>query len=267
MPSPRVAAVAVMGLLTFGVLSARRSPTRSPRAPQSRRSSWIWGARRRRAPRPKPQRAHHGASSHCLPEPPLPPPQPRLAPALKRSQRSAKKAKMRSHHSRQETLGAGGNSDRTITATRHSRFSDRARQSGLRRNLGPASPVPYLANTLRAQGELLSNYYAVAGGELANEVALISGQGPTPQTAADCPVYSEIAPASVSSESQVTGAGCVYPATTMTLPGQLATAGKSWKAYIEAIGNGGANQADRQLSPPGPRSLRRRPGSVTRRCL
>lgn len=114
---------------------------------------------------------------------------------------------------------------------------------GYAETFGPASPVPYLANTLRAQGELLSNYYAVAGGELANGVALISGQGPTPQTAADCPVYSEIAPASVSGEAQVTGAGCVYPAATMTLPGQLAAAGKSWKAYIEAIGDGGPNQA------------------------
>ena len=105
-----------------------------------------------------------------------------------------------------------------------------------------ASAAPYLAKTLRGQGELLTNYYAVAQGELANEIALVSGQGPTPQTAANCPDYTEISPGTVGAESQVTGSGCVYPSATLTLPGQLATAGKTWKAYVEGIGNGGAGQ-------------------------
>jgi phosphatidylinositol-3-phosphatase len=82
----------------------------------------------------------------------------------------------------------------------------------------------------------------VAGGELANEIALLSGQGPTPQTAANCPDYAEISPGKVGGEEQAEGAGCVYPSATLTLPGQLAAAGKTWKAYVEGIGNGGAGQ-------------------------
>ena len=48
----------------------------------------------------------------------------------------------------------------------------------------PRSQATYLAKTLTGQGELIDSYYAVTGGELANEIALVSGQGPTPQTAA-----------------------------------------------------------------------------------
>ena len=50
---------------------------------------------------------------------------------------------------------------------------------------------PYLAKTLVAKGELVQNYYAVAGSPLANEIALVSGQGPNPDTAADCPKYTD----------------------------------------------------------------------------
>ena len=137
---------------------------------------------------------------------------------------------------------------------------------GFNEAFGPNSPAPYLAKTLRGQGELLSNYYAVAQGELANEVALISGQGPTPQTAANCPDYTEISPGTVGAEGQVTGSGCVYPAATLTLPGQLAAAGKTWKAYVEGIANGGAGAAE-QLPPPGPRGRRPRPGPAPWRCV
>ena len=52
--------------------------------------------------------------------------------------------------------------------------------------------VRYLSKTLAEKGELLENYYAVTQGDLANEIALLSGQGPTPQTAADCPEYTDI---------------------------------------------------------------------------
>jgi hypothetical protein len=104
---------------------------------------------------------------------------------------------------------------------------------GFEEGFGPTSPAPYLAQTLRAKGELLSNYYAVTKGDLANEIALLSGQGPTQATATNCPSYADIAPGPVASEEQVTGEGCVYPAATQTLPGQLAAAKKSWKVYTE----------------------------------
>jgi hypothetical protein len=108
--------------------------------------------------------------------------------------------------------------------------------NGFESAFGEASPAPYLAKTLRAKGELLSNYYAVTQGDLANEIALISGQGPTAETAANCPNYTDIAPGTVAGAEQVTGAGCVYPAATQTLPGQLAAGGKKWKAYLEGVG-------------------------------
>lgn len=98
---------------------------------------------------------------------------------------------------------------------------------------GEESTAPYLAGTLAGEGKLLSNYYAVTQGGLANEIALLSGQGPTPQTALDCPESTPVAPGTVGVEGQVEGEGCVYPAETKTLPGQLAEAKLTWKAYLE----------------------------------
>jgi phosphatidylinositol-3-phosphatase len=110
---------------------------------------------------------------------------------------------------------------------------------GYEEAFGESSPAPYLAKTLPSKGELLPNYYAVAPGGLANEIALVSGQGPTLETAANCPNYTDVVPATVSlEEEQVEGNGCVYPADTKTLPGQLVGQALFWKAYVEGIGSG-----------------------------
>jgi hypothetical protein len=106
---------------------------------------------------------------------------------------------------------------------------------GFNASFGPASPATYLSKTMTRQGELLQDYYAVAGGELANEIALISGQGPTPQTASDCPLYTDITPGTVGAQGQVLGSGCVYPRDTLTLGDQIVAGGGSWKAYVEGI--------------------------------
>jgi hypothetical protein len=102
---------------------------------------------------------------------------------------------------------------------------------------GEESTAPYLSKTLAGEGKLLPNYYAVTQGGLANEIALLSGQGPTPQTAQDCPEYTPVAPGAVSVEGQVEGDGCVYPAETKTLPEQLVEAKMTWKAYVEDVAN------------------------------
>ncbi len=115
-------------------------------------------------------------------------------------------------------------------------------EHGFTEAFGPGSSATYLAKTLPSQGELLSNYYAVAQGALANEVALVSGQGPTPQTDEDCPTFADITPGAAGAEGQVAGAGCVYPASTLTLADELTSAGKSWKAYVEGIGSGTAGE-------------------------
>lgn len=104
---------------------------------------------------------------------------------------------------------------------------------------GPASTAPYLSHTLEHRGELLVRYYAVAHQQLANEIALLSGQGPTPATAANCPVYSDLAPASIAGEGQLTGEGCVYPASAETLPGQLSAKHLTARAYVQGIDEAG----------------------------
>jgi phosphatidylinositol-3-phosphatase len=98
---------------------------------------------------------------------------------------------------------------------------------------GEGSPAPYLARTLPEKGELLSNYYAVTKGDLANQIALLSGQGPTAETAVNCPIYTDVVPGTLSVAGQVEGSGCGYPAATPTLPGQMADKKLKWKAYVE----------------------------------
>ncbi|HWO84397.1 MAG TPA: hypothetical protein VNM38_11510, partial [Solirubrobacterales bacterium] len=104
---------------------------------------------------------------------------------------------------------------------------------GYEETFGEGSTSPYLKEELPAQGELLGNYYAVAPSELANQVALLSGQGPTPATASGCPAYADLIPGTEDDEGQIEGDGCVYPPTTKTLLGQLSEAKLSWKAYRE----------------------------------
>ncbi len=100
---------------------------------------------------------------------------------------------------------------------------------------GPASKAPYLAQSLEKRGELLVRYYAVAHDELANGIALVSGQGPTTQTATNCPTFAEIASAKTGAEGQVEGQGCVYPSSTQTLAGQLTAKHLTWRAYVEGM--------------------------------
>jgi hypothetical protein len=109
---------------------------------------------------------------------------------------------------------------------------------------GDGSKAPYLSTTLRKQGELITNYYAATQGELANGIALVSGQGPTAQTQANCPHYADVVPGTASdTDGQATGDGCVYPAAVKTLGDQLKADGKTWKAYAEDEGNGPVGEA------------------------
>jgi hypothetical protein len=119
---------------------------------------------------------------------------------------------------------------------------------------GPASPAHYLTGTLEHRGELLVRYYAVAHEQLANAIALVSGQGPTPQTAQNCPTYENVVPGSAGAEGQVSGQGCVYPSATQTLAGQLAAKRLTWRAYLEGMdegaGAGAAQSSDGACGHP-----------------
>ncbi|MBV9603813.1 MAG: hypothetical protein JO027_01830 [Solirubrobacterales bacterium] len=106
---------------------------------------------------------------------------------------------------------------------------------GFTRSFGAGTAGGYLSGALRRQGELIQNYYAVAAAPLANEIALVSGQGPTAQTAGDCPTFSRVSPAQKGPRGQVLGTGCAYPASTKTLATQLAGAHDTWKAYVAGV--------------------------------
>jgi hypothetical protein len=115
---------------------------------------------------------------------------------------------------------------------------------GLGQTFGPGSQDTYLSKTLPARGELIYNYYAVAGSELANEIALISGQGPNRQTIADCPAFTRVSPGTIAKRhGEVIGNGCVYPTVTPTLPDELAAKGFTWKAYIGGMDLGSPGHA------------------------
>jgi hypothetical protein len=104
-----------------------------------------------------------------------------------------------------------------------------------------AAAAPYLSRVLPKKGELIPNYYGVTSGLLANEIALLSGQGPTPETAANCPDYTAIAPGTVSVfAEQVEGNGCVYGEEVKSLPTRLSEKELTWRAYVQDMENGGA---------------------------
>ncbi len=107
---------------------------------------------------------------------------------------------------------------------------------GFNQSFGADSQAPYLSKTLTGQGELLTNYYAVAPGNLANGAALISGQGPTVSTTQNCPAYTDITPGTIDKDGQVIGDGCVYPKAAQTVGDELTAAGHSWKAYVQGMG-------------------------------
>ena len=113
-------------------------------------------------------------------------------------------------------------------------------ENGYEESFGEASPAPFLQKTLPEQGELLTNYYGVTKGQLANQVALLSGQGPTEELAAECPAETptEILPGTIRADTattteQVEGNGCIFPAPVETLLGQFAEKELKWKAYVE----------------------------------
>jgi phosphatidylinositol-3-phosphatase len=101
---------------------------------------------------------------------------------------------------------------------------------------GADSAAPYLSQTLRGQGVLLSQYYAIAHLSMPNYIAQLSGQGPNPATRDDCHTYEPLDSTGTAALGQVEGIGCVYPDSVPTLAGQLSAAGKTWKGYMEDMG-------------------------------
>ncbi len=108
--------------------------------------------------------------------------------------------------------------------------------SGYEAAFGEAPRMPYLATTLRPQGELLSGYSLLSSAGLPNGIAAISGQPPNPQTEANCPVFGEFpSNAAIDKKGVVAGAGCVHPVEVLTLADQLVGGRFRWGAYVEGM--------------------------------
>ena len=113
---------------------------------------------------------------------------------------------------------------------------------------------PYLAKDLTAKGTLLSRYFAVTTGGMANGVALASGQGPNPATQADCPTVSDVAPGTVGKDEQAAGSGCVYSTDVFSIADRLTAQTRAWRAYAGALDATGACPKPAAGSPfPAPR--------------
>jgi phosphatidylinositol-3-phosphatase len=99
---------------------------------------------------------------------------------------------------------------------------------------GPASQMPYLAGTLRPQGELLSGYSLLGSTGLPNDIAAVSGQPPNASTETNCSTNAEFPPKTAPNKSGViTASGCLYPVEALTIADQLSSGGFQWKAYME----------------------------------
>jgi hypothetical protein len=103
---------------------------------------------------------------------------------------------------------------------------------------GPGSPATYLSQTLPARGALLRQYHGTGHLSLDNYISMVSGQAPNPQTQSDCQYYTDFVPALplLTPDGQAVGNGCVYPKHVLTVADQLDAAGRSWKGYMEDMG-------------------------------
>jgi hypothetical protein len=102
---------------------------------------------------------------------------------------------------------------------------------------GRPSAAPYLADTLVRAGRLLRQYYGIAHNSLPNYLAMIAGVSPTLATQADCPLYENFLMIGTAPDGQPIGQGCIYPASVPTVANQLEASGRSWKGYMEDMGN------------------------------
>jgi hypothetical protein len=108
---------------------------------------------------------------------------------------------------------------------------------------GPNSKAPFLSKTVTSQGVLLNQYFGTGHVSLDNYVAMLSGQAATQETRSDCQTYADFVLTGTTADGQAIGSGCVYPPSVKTLPDQLNAIGKTWRGYMEDMGNDPAREA------------------------
>lgn len=251
LPSPLIWALLVGAFLGFGVLMGRatgreavdtlassRAPLKVLVAQGSASAAPTSGSTAAATPPPAPEAE---TTPEASPAPPAPSKASTPAAGKTPSSSSSPTSSGSSGGSGESSTGGGGSSSKGSAAKlppiKHV-FVVMLDDEPYATAFGPASAAKYLTGTLEKQGELLLRYYAVAHEGLGDGIALLSGQGPTEATAADCPTYSGITPAGSGSDGQVLGQGCVYPSSTQTLMGQLTAKHLAWKAYVEGLDEG-----------------------------
>jgi hypothetical protein len=114
---------------------------------------------------------------------------------------------------------------------------------------GNPSADPYLAQTLPAKGALLTNYFGTGHESNDNYVAMVSGQAPNPQNQADCQAYTDFVGVGTVPPGQAIGSGCVYQSSVQTVATQLSSAHRTWKGYMEDMGNVPSREASTCAHP------------------
>ena len=247
MPSPLVWTTLVAACLGFGIVVGRVTGHDAAGALAAQRTP----LKLLLAGTPAAGGGPPGAISPAKP-PPLPEPEATPEPSASAGASSRSSTHASSGHTSPPSGSSGGSGEASAGGEGSSSQSSKAKPPAIKHvfvvmlsdepyatAFGPASPAHYLAGTLEKEGKLLVRYYAVAHEGLANGIALLSGQGPTEATAANCPTYAVMSSTGAGSDGQVLGKGCVYPASTKTLMSQLAAKHLTWKAYIEGMDEGG----------------------------
>jgi hypothetical protein len=116
---------------------------------------------------------------------------------------------------------------------------------------GPESQAPYLADTLAAKGQLLTQYYGTGHFSLGNYITMISGQSENPATQSDCNNgFVDVAPGTAGPSGQTVGSGCVYPPSVKTVGSQLVKKGFTWRGYMEDMGDDPARDGGTSCAHP-----------------
>ena len=213
MPSPQVAAVAVMALLAAGVVlgsvdqparAERRGRFDHPRTwadPRSRKASpkprreparSVDAGTGRRQPSPAEARSRTAGSPGCSAEP---------APTAAAAARTPRR--------------------RTPAAEIKHVFLIVLDGHGYEEAFGEARPRPTWPKRWPAKASCSPTTTRSPRGAWPTRSPCSAARGRPRRRRPNCPEYTEIAPGTVSAEGQVEGEGCVYPAETETLPGQL----------------------------------------------
>jgi hypothetical protein len=255
LPNPFTAAVLTLAMLGFGTVTGAAASNPSGALNSLRRGPLTLLVPAPAASTPLAAARVGGLSSEETPTPEASPSSSTEEPKSSSEESNPSSGAGHKHSGKGGSKGAGSKGEAPKLPPVNHVFLIVLADQAYAQTFGPESPAPYIAHTLEHQGELLVRFYGVAHEELADEVALISGLGPTPQTAADCPTFSDIVPGQANSKGQYTGDGCIYPKEAQTVGEQLTARGLTWKVYAEGLGDvpgGGVGpQAGASRSRPG----------------